>query len=140
MLQAHLTRFETSDQGTFGRLSIDGYSEKFFTGELPWRENASNVSCIPAGKYRGAWTYSARFRRMMYLVAPVLERAGIRIHPANLMGANPPYRAQLNGCISLGEKLGWIDKQKAVLLSAPALRRFETLMAGRPFELEIIDA
>lgn len=47
------------------------------------------------------------------------------------------YKAQLNGCIALGERLGWIDGQKALLLSAPAMRRFEAYMQGRSFTLEI---
>lgn len=139
MLRATLLRLESSDQGTFGRLTIDGCVEKFFTGELPWRDNAPNASCIPAGAYRCVWTHSARFGRSMYLVAPVIGRAGIRIHAANLMGA-PPFRAQLNGCLALGERLGTIDGQKALLLSRPAVGRFERLLSGRTFELEIINA
>jgi len=74
----------------------------------------------------------------MYLVEAVDKRTGIRKHSANLMGdIKKGFKAQLNGCISLGERLGWIDGQKAVLLSAPAMRRFENLMGGKPFVLEI---
>ena len=139
-MRALLQRLETSNHGTFGRLSIDGVSQKFFTGELPWRENLSNVSCIPAGRYRCVWTLSARFRRHLYLVAPVLGRAGIRIHAANLCGdSSLGLRSQLNGCVALGERLGSIDGQRAVLLSQPAMRKFESLLAGRPFELEVTD-
>ena len=47
------------------------------------------------------------------------------------------FRAQLNGCISVGERLGWIDGQKALILSAPAIRRLEAHFAGKPFTLEI---
>jgi hypothetical protein len=50
------------------------------------------------------------------------------------------YRAQLNGCIALGERLGWLDGQKALLLSAPAVRRFEAHMGREPFKLEIANA
>lgn len=131
-----LERHETSDQGTFGRILLPG-GVFLFTGELPWRENQSNVSCIPEGLYPCSWTFSERFRRRLYQVASVLSRTGIRIHSANLMGAHPPYLAQLNGCIALGEKLGTIDGQKAVLVSRPALTKFETLMGGKPFTLEI---
>ncbi len=134
-----LQRTESGDQGTFGRLVLpDGMT--FFTGELPWRENRSNVSCIPADTYECRWTMSPRFRRMMYILLGTSPRAGIRKHSANLMGDKAKgYRAQLNGCIALGERLGWLDGQKALLLSAPAMRRFETAMAGRPFTLEIRD-
>ena len=60
------------------------------------------------------------------------------MHPANLMGdASKGFRSQLNGCIALGERLGWMEGQKCILLSAPAVRRVETYFGGRPFLLEI---
>lgn len=137
-----LERLETSNQGTFGWIWTRGLL--LFTGELPWRENRFNVSRIPpepAGAprlHRVAWTYSPRFRRMMYLLLGTEPRTGIREHPANFMGdAALGLRSQLNGCIALGERLGWMDGQKALLLSAPAVRRFEAHMGHRPFLLEI---
>jgi hypothetical protein len=133
---ATLQRTESGDQGTFGRLTAGPLS--FYTGELPWLDNAANVSCIPAGQYECRWTFSPRFKRMMYVLLDTAPRAGIRVHGANLMGDKAKgYRAQLNGCIALGERLGWMDGQKALLLSAPAVRRFESFMGGKPFTLEI---
>lgn len=138
MKTAVLTRLETSDQGTFGRLLVDG--KVFFTGELPWRENRDDVSCIPAGTYTCRWTLSSHFKRFLFLVGQVPERDGVRIHSANLMGdAAAGFKAQLNGCIALGERLGLMDGQKALLLSAPAVRSFETLMGKKPFRLEVLD-
>jgi hypothetical protein len=103
MPDALLARRETSDQGTFGRLSAGLLS--LYSGELPWRENAKSISCVPAGTYRAAFTHSPRFGRLLYLVGPVPARSGIRIHPANLMGdASLGFHSQLNGCISLGDK------------------------------------
>lgn len=138
-MKATLTRLESSDQGTFGKIKVGSLT--LFTGELPRRENKSNISCIPSGLYRCVWTFSPRFKRFMYLVEGVPQRTGIRKHSANLMGdKNLGYKAQLNGCIALGEKLGFIDNQKALLLSAPAMRRFESFMERKPFTLEIIYA
>lgn len=136
MTHATLQRLETSDQGTFGRLTVG--SLNLFTGELPWRDNQASRSCVLPGVYLAVVTYSPRFKRGLYLLAPTAPRSGIRIHPANLMG-DPllGWRSQLNGCIALGEKLGWIDGQKALLLSQPAHRRLEQLTGGRPFKLEI---
>lgn len=135
-----IERAESGDQGTFGRL----YAPRGFmryTGELPDRGNAPNLSCILANTYRAEWTYSPAFRRFMYILLGTAPRAGIREHSANLMGDRlKGYRAQLNGCIALGERLGWIDNQKALLLSAPAVREFEMHMDRKPFELEIRDA
>lgn len=139
MSDAVLQRFETGDQGTFGRLIAKGIS--FFTGELPWRNNAPSISCVPPGTYRCVFTHSPRFGRSLYLLAPTDPRSGIRVHPANLMGdASRGLKCQLNGCIALGEKLGWIAGQKAVLLSAPAVRRLEEAFGGKPFTLEIVGA
>lgn len=77
----------------------------------------------------------------MYLLLGTDPRAGIRKHPANFMGDDRMgYRRQLNGCIALGERLGWMDGQKALLLSAPAVRRFEDHMQRKPFLLEIRNA
>jgi len=137
MNKVQLIRLESGNQGTFGNLYAKG--EKFYSGELPWRENKSSISCIPPNNnYLCLWTFSPRFKRNVYLVSNVINRFGIRKHSANLMGDIAlGYKAQLNGCIALGEKLGWIDGQKAVLLSAPAIRRFETLMEGKSFILEV---
>lgn len=133
---AILQRTESGDQGTFGKILACGLA--LFTGELPWRDNASGRSCIPPGQYRVVWAYSPRFRRQTYLLLDTVPRTAIREHPANLMGdAAKGLRAQLNGCIALGERLGWMDGQKALLVSAPAVRRFEQRMQRKPFLLEI---
>lgn len=137
-----LERHETGDQGTFGRIIAPG-GFWLYSGELPWLDNASDISCIlPAPDstlvYNVVWTFSAHFRREMYLVSGTDGRAGIREHSANFMGdARKGFKKQLNGCIALGEKLGVMDGQKALLLSAPAVRRFEAYMEHKPFKLEV---
>lgn len=136
-----LERIETSDQGTFGKIRIN--DKIYFTLELPWRDNITDRSCIPCGLYECNFTLSARFKRLMYLVGGVNGRSGIRIHSANLAGDKyngKGLRAQLNGCIALGEKVGMIDNQKAILLSKPAVSSFERLMDQKPFILEVINA
>lgn len=136
--EAVLQRLESGDQGTFGQLIAGGLA--LFSGELPWRNNAPSISCVPAGTYQCVFTNSPRFSRCLYLVDSVPARAGIRVHPANLMGdSSKGFKCQLNGCIALGERLGWMEGQKAVLLSAPAVRRLESFFGGRPFQLEIRD-
>lgn len=138
MKYANLERFETSDQGTFGRILFD--DKELFTGELPDRNNRPNLSCIPTGLYVCKWTYSPAFKRMMYLVTRVEGRSGIRIHSANLMGAKDKgYKSHLYGCIAMGERLGHLGKQKAILVSRPAISAFERWANTETFELEIID-
>lgn len=131
-----ITRIDSGDQGTFGKLVTDGFS--CFTGELPWRDNQANISSLPAGEYLGTWTFSAHFNRFMYVITPTTGRSGIRIHEANFMGdKTKKLRCQLNGCIALGERMGVMDGQKALLLSRPAVNRFERFMKGRTFKLVI---
>lgn len=139
MNRVTLERFEIGDQGVFGKLNFGNAS--WFTGELPWRENASNISCIPLGIYVCKFTLSNRLKKFTYELLSVEKRTGIRIHAANLMGdVSKGFHAQLNGCIALGEKLGIIEHQKAVLISASAVREFETLMNRSTFTLEIKNA
>jgi hypothetical protein len=128
MERAILSRGESTSEGTFGKLF---FGEKWeFTLELPWKENASNISCIPKGVYKCRYTLSPRMKKWTYEVLGTGKRAGIRIHSANLA-------CQLLGCISLGEQLGKIDGVKAVLVSRPAITQLENYMNRSDFELEV---
>lgn len=134
---AILVRLETSDQGTFGRLYIDD-NEAFYTMELPWRDNKSNLSCIPKGKYKCSWVYSDHFKKSVYCLEKTAPRWGICIHAATYAGdVTKGLRNHLAGCIALGEKVGIMDGQKCLLISRPAIRRFEQITQGKAFELEI---
>lgn len=136
MTDVIMTRIETGDQGTFGRLVAGSLT--LYSGELPWLDNQPNISCVPDGVYQCVWTFSEHFRRFMYLLLGTSPRAGIREHSANLMGnESKGFKKQLNGCIAYGERLGWIGGQKALILSAPAVRRFEDHMQRKPFTLGI---
>lgn len=131
-----LKRNESTDEGTFGTITYNDFT--CYSGELRWDNNQPNISCIPKGVYVCHWTYSQKFKKMMYLLENVPNRGGIRIHSANLMGNDSKgFKRQLNGCIALGEKIGQIEGQKALLLSKPAIRRFEQLLNGKSFILEI---
>lgn len=125
---ATLTRYETTEEGTFGRFNYRNFN--CFSLERPWLDNRPSLSSIPPGRYLCRWTYSPRFKRPTYEVLKVPGRCAIRIHSANLT-------SQLNGCISLGLKLGTIEGKKAVLLSKPAIRKLEELANEKDFILEI---
>jgi hypothetical protein len=135
MKTAFLTRIRTSREGTFGKLAVDNLA--FFTGELPWRNNRLDDSCIPEGRYLCSWTFSRHFNKNLYLLDEVSGRSGIRIHSANFMG-DSPLKKQLNGCIALGDRLGEMDGQQCLLLSFPAVQRFEKYMNKENFQLEVM--
>lgn len=132
-----MERLEFSDQGTVGKLFVDRL--KLFTGELPWRDNQPSISCIPTGIYECVYNWSPRFKGFSYEVLDVPNRTGIRIHPANFFGdKSMGYKSQVEGCISLGMRMGFIDGQRAVHLSQKAVQIFEDYMAGEDFILELI--
>jgi len=154
-----LLRGPSTDQGTFGRLLFGPHA--LHTVELPWRNNARQLSCIPPGTYRCAIVNSPKFGRV-YGVQAVPGRSHILIHAANLGGdVDKGWATHLQGCIAPADKLGAIAvpappelgsftttpptpgtspgtrMQRAGLISRPALRRFMTWAGGKPFILEI---
>lgn len=136
MERVFLKRLESTDSGTFGRVTVD--KKGFFSAELPWRDNEPMLSCIPEGVYECAWEFSPRFSRFTYLVQGVVGRAGIRFHPANHVGDESlGLKTESQGCISLGLAIGFLHGQRAVLASAKAVRIFENYMAQEPFILKI---
>lgn len=137
MKRAVLRRLQMGDTGTFGTLEIDGHT--FRTGELPWRDNASGKSCVPAGDYVVSWRPSGKYGHK-YTLTDVPGRTHILIHAANFCGDEDlGYKAQVDGCIALGAGVSELDGQMAVRGSKDTVQAFETMMNYSDFELEIID-
>lgn len=78
--------------GTHGEVRMNG-ELVCYSIELPWRDNARNISCIPEGSYRLSKRYSKRFGWHI-LVRDVPGRSNILIHPAN------DALRELQGCIA----------------------------------------
>lgn len=79
--------------GTNGILLLDG-AAICSSIELPWKNNQSQISCIPEGQYKLIKRYSPRFTWHLQLM-DVPGRHLILIHPANdavkeLMGCIAP--------------------------------------------------
>lgn len=74
----------------------------FYNGLSNKRDNketgVNDSCCIPAGEYFIELTYSPTFKRDLYLVKDVINRDGIRIHPANHIN-------DLLGCIGIGLRI-----------------------------------
>jgi len=112
--KATLTRYETSDQGTFGVLTI-GDTFRCYTLELPWRDNRAQLSCIPTGEYLFKWRTDSPKHGSCYEewddpTTPTQEdvpgRSNVQIHSANLAGdVEKGYVSQLLGCIAPGENV-----------------------------------
>ena len=137
MRKVALTRILDNGVQTEGKITFGDKS--WCTLELPFKNNESNVSCVPAGNYPCKWTRSGRLSVLhgsdfyTYEILNVPERSGIRIHSANSF-------FQLKGCISLGESWADInaDGFADAINSRKAVDEFNELMAGGEFELEIL--
>lgn len=131
-----ITRQPSTDEGTFGRLSVDdGWNCK--TGELPWRDNQNGVSCIPDGTYICKWILSPK-HGYCYQVTGVPGRDMIEIHSANYCGDDDlGLKCELRGCIALGSDIGTLQGQIAVLNSRSTTAEFNSHMGGLDFELVI---
>lgn len=69
------------DAGTNGEIFIN---EELicYSIELPWKNNAVGISCIPEGSYRAKKRWSPKFKWHLHLT-DVPNREMILVHPAN---------------------------------------------------------
>ena len=79
-------------EGTNGKILAHG-SLITYTIELPWKDNLTQVSCIPEGRYELVKRWSPKFNRHLQ-VMNVSQRENILIHPAN------DAMHELKGCIA----------------------------------------
>jgi len=136
MLTAYLIRrfYRTHTYGYLVVPQTNGNSV-FRTLELPWLENASNISCIPNGEYRVKYlpkSNSGKYKQV-YHIQDVENRIGILIHKGNLP-------SHTRGCILIGTKIGILGNQPAVLNSATGLRQFRDIIQTDDFILKILEA
>ena len=96
-----------------GVLFLEGYMHSV-TLELPWRDNESNVSCIPSGVYDLKLKNSARFGQTVE-VCNVPDRSHILFHAGN-------SEADTHGCILVGSSYSALNKTLGQ--SKDALSRF----------------
>jgi hypothetical protein len=134
--EVYLFRTTTSNQGTEGILATDGFFCR--TLELPWRNNKQNISCIPSGEYIVKIRKSNKFGTV-YWINSVPNRSWILIHSGNLAGdVSKGFKTNVEGCILLGKKQGFLYGQRAVLISRPTVRAFMEFMKYKEFKLTII--
>lgn len=144
---AHLSREITSDDGTFGTLTIINSGRHFscVTAELPFyggdkdKHNERQKDCIPAGEYVCSIVRSQKFGSV-YEVKGVPGRAAILIHAGNYAGNTAKgKRSDVLGCILLGDRTTDSKGQKIVTNSKITLKEFMDVMNGQDFKLVITD-
>lgn len=132
---AVLTRLNDNGVETRGKLVVT-YGDKTFscdTLERPWKNNQTNISCIPTGTYHCSMQPFHNTKH--YELSPTAPRTGIFIHPLN-------YMTQTEGCIGLGNSYSDInhDGQLDVLHSVDTITAFEKFLDGVDFSLQIVNS
>lgn len=95
------------------------------TLELEWKNNAKNVSCVPAGFYNIEFEHSPKFKRKLWELKGVPGRSEAKIHVAN-------FYTQIQGCIAVGDMHTNINSDGIpdVRNSTNTLKRFHDAMGG----------
>lgn len=119
-----------------GTLSSSDKGYFAWTLELPWKSNATGVSCIPEGLYKCRPYMSSKLGRCIEIMN-VPNRTEIRIHKGNAT-------SEIHGCILVGEMLLLSNTDTTCTIpggmSSPALDKlFSYLEANQivDFTLEI---
>lgn len=118
---AEIRRLEQSEEGTLGVLLIEGRIF-CYTLERPWMMNERNISCIPTGMYV-CKRYHSQNHPNTFEVTDVHNRSYILFHVANTIN-------DLQGCIGLGEEVGYLMGQRAILNSTHAFNSFIDITSG----------
>ena len=84
---------------TTGRLWFDEF--QCFTLELPWKDNKTNISCIPHGLYHAS-LFNSPHNGACIAIRGVTGRSLIEIHSAN-------FTRQILGCIAVGDSVKFLD-------------------------------
>jgi len=134
MYKAFLNRVQGDDQQTLGYFSLyEGVNLIFdcVTLELAWKDNETNVSCIPKGTYKVTPRYSDKYTQH-FILEDVPNRKFILIHSGN-------FNSDTEGCILLGTSFRKINQDSLLDITASRRATSELLFAtdGEGFELTI---
>ena len=126
------------EAGCLSAISADG-KEICKAVERPYKNNAKNISAVPAGVYNISLYNSNKHGNCFILTNDNLHitkfdeqnctRFGILIHPAN-------YPEQLEGCIAPG--LTFHNKKYGVVSSRLAMKRLGAIIKDNSYTIEII--
>jgi hypothetical protein len=126
-----LKRTHHLPEATLGQLFIeDVTTDPIYTLENPLREtNLDNR--IPAGTYQ-CKPYSSAKHPDVYEITNVPNRTAILIHTGNV-------EKDTQGCILIGNRIGALNGEPAILESKRCFERFRSLIGHREFTLVVED-
>lgn len=133
-IKATLKRTISNEKETLGDFTLFNADRPIFsckTLELPWKENKTNISCIPVGKYKVEKRFSQEYHNHFH-ITDVKDRAWILIHAGN-------YYTDTRGCVLVGNEFIDINKDgfKDVANSKLTLQKLNQVTPEK-FDLEII--
>lgn len=142
LLTITISRRPSTDQGTFGRLCVTdprgNVLFQSFVTELPWKNNQSQMSCIPVGEYMVKRYQSPKFGNV-FMVADVPDRKYILFHSGNYAGdTSKGWRTHSHGCILPAMKLGVMNGQFAGLASLIARQFLFNILSDNDCKLIIL--
>ena len=121
MKEIKIIRYLQSEKGTFGVMLNENGDPFCLTLELPWRDNRTNISCIPAGEYVCGRTISDNFGKI-FEVKNVPKRTEILIHSGRTIN-------DIKGCILVGKSFGKHDGLTAMSDSEATFKNFLSTFA-----------
>lgn len=113
---------------TLGQLLDNDNNLLCYTLELPWKDNAPQISCIPEGIYQ-VIPHNSLEHPNTWEITGVPGRSEILIHNANFV-------SQLEGCIAVGSSIGMLEGQLAALNSVVTMDKLRSILPS-DFTLEI---
>ena len=121
--------------GTNGELSVDG-RKVCSTIELPWKDNAKSISCIPEGRYKVVKHTSPKFGLVAALTG-VTGRDAILIHTANnaqreLQGCIAPVSYLTGEGLGMKSKMAWEDVMDCVYSAWAKKETVEIVISKAP--------
>ena len=130
-----IERYSDSGKQTIGEgfiINDEGFSLfNFKTLELSWKDNKSQISCIPTGNYNVVKRYSQKYKNHFHIL-DVKDRSYILIHSGN-------FHTHTKGCILVGDDLTHLnnDNEIDVINSKITLKTLLNLLPNE-FKLTII--
>jgi hypothetical protein len=115
------------EEGTFGILTFGDFG--CYTVEPMWADNKRRISCIPEGDYFLERHKSPKFGDSAIIYGGTVSKYPDGIAERNLILIHPANRSSdLEGCVGLGDRLGYIKGYKAVLNSRRTVAKFLDLL------------
>ncbi len=141
-----IDRNDSTDQGTLGDATLHNVAGVLlwsaFSLELPWRDNAPYVSCVPPGIYVAKVVPSSHFGYPVYQLIDVPGRTDCDLHDGNWAGdVSLGYRTDVEGCTVFGTQTGQLAPpgkapQLAVMNTDVARKALMAATGGADIEVE----